>query len=326
MSVLAELLDPIIVKGLALKNRIVMPPMQTSLASPEGAVTDDLIGHYIRRSRDIGLIIVEHSYVSIEGKLSEKQLGVCEDKLISGLERLVGKVHSMGTPLVLQINHAGMKANTEITGVKPVGPSSDESTRELEVEEIEALPETYADAAERAMKAGFDGVEVHGAHGFLLNQFYSPITNRRGDKYGGTLENRIRLPLEVVERVKEKVGGRLLLYRLGSDDLDPHGIRIEDSKKFAKKLEEAGVDLIDVSGGMCGSRPEQLQDTQGYFIPQAQEIKKIVKIPVIGVGRIIDPEYADTLIKEGRVDLVAVGRKLLEDPNWVTKAIKILHG
>jgi len=319
-------LDPIIVKGLALKNRIVMPPMQTSLASPEGAVTDDLIGHYIRRSRDIGLIIVEHSYVSIEGKLSEKQLGVCEDKLISGLERLVGKVHSMGTPLVLQINHAGMKANTEITGVKPVGPSSDESTRELEVEEIEALPETYADAAERAMKAGFDGVEVHGAHGFLLNQFYSPITNRRGDKYGGTLENRIRLPLEVVERVKEKVGGRLLLYRLGSDDLDPHGIRIEDSKKFAKKLEEAGVDLIDVSGGMCGSRPEQLQDTQGYFIPQAQEIKKIVKIPVIGVGRIIDPEYADTLIKEGRVDLVAVGRKLLEDPNWVTKAIKILHG
>jgi len=326
VSVLAELLDPIIVKGLALKNRIVMPPMQTSLASPEGAVTDDLIGHYIRRSRDIGLIIVEHSYVSIEGKLSEKQLGVCEDKLISGLERLVGKVHSMGTPLVLQINHAGMKANTEITGVKPVGPSSDESTRELEVEEIEALPETYADAAERAMKAGFDGVEVHGAHGFLLNQFYSPITNRRGDKYGGTLENRIRLPLEVVERVKEKVGGRLLLYRLGSDDLDPHGIRIEDSKKFAKKLEEAGVDLIDVSGGMCGSRPEQLQDTQGYFIPQAQEIKKIVKIPVIGVGRIIDPEYADTLIKEGRVDLVAVGRKLLEDPNWVTKAIKILHG
>jgi 2,4-dienoyl-CoA reductase-like NADH-dependent reductase (Old Yellow Enzyme family) len=175
------------------------------------------------------------------------------------------------------------------------------------------------------MKAGFDGVEVHGAHGFLLNQFFSPLTNLRRDKYGGPLENRIRFPLEVVERVKEKVGGRLLLYRLGSDDLDPSGTGIEDSQKFAVKLEQAGVDIMDVSGGLCGSRPEQLQGGQGYFIPQAQQVRNVVEIPVIGVGGITEPEFGDRLIREGKVDLVAVGRKLLEDPDWAIKAIETLE-
>jgi len=208
--------------------------------------------------------------------------------------------------------------------MKPVAPSPDGSARELRIEKIEALVEAFAKAAERAMRAGFDGVEVHGAHGFLLNQFFSPLANRRRDKYGGSLENRMRFPLEVVERVKEKVGGRLLLYRLGSDDLDPAGIKIEDSKKFAVKLEQAGVDIIDVSGGLCGSRPAQFEDRQGYFIPQAQQIKKTVNIPVIGVGGITEPEYADTVIQEEKIDLVAVGRALLKDPDWATKAIKTL--
>jgi len=174
------------------------------------------------------------------------------------------------------------------------------------------------------MRAGFDGVEVHGAHGFLLNQFFSPITNRRRDKYGGSLENKMRFPLEVVERVKEKIGGRLLLYRLGSDDLDPAGTQIEDSQKFAVKLEEAGVDIMDVSGGLCSSRPAQLQDSQGYFIPQARQIKKVIDIPVIGVGGITEPEYANKLIHERQIDLVAVGRGLLNDPDWAMKAIKTL--
>ncbi|MDH5461422.1 MAG: tRNA-dihydrouridine synthase, partial [Candidatus Bathyarchaeota archaeon] len=176
----------------------------------------------------------------------------------------------------------------------------------------------------RAMKAGFDGVEVHGAHGFLLNQFFSPLANRRRDRYGGSLENRMKFPLQVVEKVKERIGGRLLLYRLGSDDLDPEGTKIEDSKKFAVKLEEAGVDIIDVSGGLCGSRPTQLQNRQGYFIPQAQQIKETVNVPVIGVGGITEPEYANSLIQRGRVDLVAVGRALLKDPDWAINAFKTL--
>jgi len=323
--VLAGLLDPLEVKGLTLKNRIVMPPMQTSLATAEGAVTDKLIEHYTRRSKALGLLIVEHSYVSPDGKVSEEQLGIHDDGLVLGLEKLSSSIHATGTPVVIQINHAGAIASSEIIGTEPVAPSPREEARELRTKEIEALTEAFAVAAERAMKAGFDGVEVHGAHGFVLNEFFSPLTNRRRDRYGGSLENRMRFPLEVVEGVKEKVGGRLLLYRLGSDDLDPKGTQIKDSKKFAVKLGEAGVDIIDVSGGLCGSRPAQLQNIQGYFIPQAQQIREVVNIPVIGVGGITEPEYANSLIQEGHVDLVAVGRALLEDPDWATNAIKTLE-
>ncbi len=322
---LVGLLDPLEVKGLTLKNRIVMPPMHTGLATTEGAVTDNLIEHYVRRSKALGLLIVEHSYVSLEGRLSEKQLGIYEDGLVLGLEKLSSSIHATGTPAVIQINHAGRSASMKITGTRPVAPSPSGYYRKLRADKIEALTEAFALAAERAMRAGFDGVEVHGAHGFLLNQFFSPLTNRRRDKYGGSLENRMRFPLEVVERVREKVGGRLLLYRLGSDDLDPAGTQIEDSQKFAVKLEEAGVDIMDVSGGLCGSRPEQLQNRQGYFIPQAQQIKKVIDIPVIGVGGITEPEYANKLIREGQVDLVAVGRGLLKDPDWAIKAIKTLE-
>jgi 2,4-dienoyl-CoA reductase-like NADH-dependent reductase (Old Yellow Enzyme family) len=134
----------------------------------------------------------------------------------------------------------------------------------------------------------------------------------------------MKFPLSVVKRVKEKVRGRLLLYRIGSDDLDPNGTRIEDSKRFAVQLQETGVDIIDVSGGLCGSRPEQLQNKQGFFITQAEKIKKTVNIPVIGVGGITEPEYANKIIQESRVDLVAVGRALLKDPKWAEKAIKRL--
>jgi len=319
---LVDLLDPLKVKGLTLKNRIVMPPMQTSLATVEGAVTDSLVEHYVRRSKALGLLIVEHCYVSREGRLSKNQLGIYNDNLVGGLEKLSSRIHATGTPVVIQINHAGRTTSMEITGMKPVAPSPSENARELRTEEIEALVDAFAIAAERAMRAGFDGVEIHGAHGFLLNQFFSPLANRRKDKYGGSLENRMRFPLEVVEKVKEKVGGRLLLYRLGSDDLDPAGVKIEDSKKFAVKLEEAGVDIIDVSGGLCGSRPAQLQGRQGYFIPQAQKIKKVVDTPIIGVGGITQPEYANKVIQEEKVDLVAVGRALLEDPDWATKITK----
>jgi 2,4-dienoyl-CoA reductase-like NADH-dependent reductase (Old Yellow Enzyme family) len=325
VSGVVGLLDPLELRGLRLKNRVVMPPMHTGLATGKGAVTSRLIEHYVRRSKALGLLIVEHSYVSLDGKLSKKQLGIYDDKLVKGLKKLSNSVHAVGTPVVVQINHAGSRTTIEVTGMQPVAPSSDESARELKINEIEALVDAFAMAAGRAMRAGFDGVEVHGAHGFLLNQFFSPLTNRRRDQYGGSLENRMRFPLEVVERVKEKVGRKLLLYRLGADDLNPAGTQIEDSQRFAVGLEEAGVDIIDVSGGLGGSRPEQLQSRQGYFVPQAQQIKKVVGVPVIGVGGIKEPQYADKLIREGRVDLVAVGRELLKDPDWALKAIETLE-
>jgi len=298
--------------------------MHTGLAATIGSVTDSLIKHYVQRARSIGLLIVEHANVSLDGKIDERQLGIYDDDMVEGLERLSSSIHSIGTPIVIQINHAGKSASKEITGSQPVAPSANGGARELQDREIETLVDTFGLAAERAIKAGFDGVEIHGAHGFLLNQFYSPLSNRRYDKYGGSLKNRMKFPLDVVERVKEKVGGRFLLYRLDSDDLDPKGTKIEDSQEMAMRLEEAGVDIIDVSGGLCGSRPTQLQDTPGYFVAQAEKIKEKVDIPVIGVGGITDPRYADKSIRKKKVDLVAIGRALMKDPEWAAKAIKIL--
>lgn len=318
------LLDPLRVKGLTFKNRVVMPPMQTGRATVEGAVTDRLIGFYVRRSAALGMLIVEHCYVSARGRLSLKQLGIYDDELIWGLQKLAGSVHAVGTPVVVQISHAGGVANRNVIGTEPAGPSATGKTRELTRSEIEGLVEEFVVAAERAIKAGFDGVELHGAHGFLLNQFFSPLLNKRGDEYGGSLENRMRFPLMVVERVRESVGGRLLLYRLGADDLAPNGTQVEDSAAFAVKLEQCGVDVVDVSGGMCGGEPKQLRRVKGYFVPQAYEVKKAVRIPVIGVGRITEAEYADRLVREGKVDLVAVGRALWRDPKWAEKAVEAL--
>ena len=298
--------------------------MQTGRASFEGAVTNKLVNFYVRRSSACGLPIVEHAYVSPTGKIGQKQLGIYSDSLIIGFEKLAKGLHEVGAPAVVQISHAGGVTNKKVIGTEPAGPSARPKTRMLEVSEIEAIAEDFALAAERAVRAGFDGVELHGAHGYLLNQFFSPLLNERKDDYGGTLEKRIKFPLLVVKKVCERLNGRLLLYRLGSDDLAPQGTHIEDSVFFAKKLELSGVDIIDVSGGMCGSEPKQLKHVKGYFVPQASEIKKAVSVPVIGVGGITDAVFADKLVSEGKVDLVAVGRAFWRDNRWAEKAIETI--
>ena len=312
-------------KNVTLKNRIVMAPMQSGRASFEGEVTSRLVSFYVRRVAYVGLPIVEHSYISRFGKIGPKQLGIYDDSLITGLEKLATSVHYVDAPAVIQITHAGGVANKKVIGAQPAGPSERGKTRGLEVSEMLAIAEEFASATERAVKAGFDGVELHGAHGYLLNQFFSPLINGRGDEFGGSLENRMRFPLLVVAKVRERLGGKLLLYRLGADDLAPNGTQIEDSVAFAVRLEQAGVDVIDVSGGMCGSEPKQLKHIIGYFVPQATRLKKAVKIPVIGVGGIRDAKFADSLVCEGKVDLVAVGRALWKDAKWAQKAIETLQ-
>ncbi len=299
--------------------------MQTGRANFEGAVTTKLINFYVRRAAALGLTIVEHAYVSPTGKIGPKQLGIHDDSLIGGLEKLAKALHEIDATAVIQISHAGAVTNKKVIGAEPAGPSPREKSRMIEISEIEALADDFALAAERAVKAGFDGVEVHGAHGYLLNQFYSPLFNKRDDKYGGSLDNRVRFPLLVVEKVHERLKGKLLLYRLGSDDLAPNGTHIEDSVIFAKKLEQSDVDIVDVSGGMCGSEPRQLRQIKGYFVPQAIEVKKAVMVPVIGVGGIREAELADRLVSEGKVDLVAVGRAFWRDYQWAEKAVETLR-
>ena len=321
---LVSLLDPLKIKGITLRNRIVMPPMQSGRASLQGEVTSRVINFYSRRSAWLGLPIVEHAYVSASGKIGPKQLGIYDDSLISGLEKLASAIHSVGAPAIVQISHAGGVANKKIIGTTPAGPSATGKTRMLEKSELPLIAKEYALAAERAVKSGFDGVELHGAHGYLLNQFFTPLLNKRDDEFGGSLENRMRFPLLVVEKVKRCLSGKVLLYRVGSDDLAPMGTKIEDAVEFALKLEASGVDILDVSGGMCGSEPKQLRQIQGYFVPQAQQIKKVVKVPVIGVGGIVEAEFADKLVREGCVDLVAVGRALWHDAEWAEKAVEKL--
>jgi 2,4-dienoyl-CoA reductase-like NADH-dependent reductase (Old Yellow Enzyme family) len=298
--------------------------MQTGRASFEGAVTNRLINFYVRRSAHLGLPIVEHSYVSPAGKIGPKQLAIDTDSAVCGFEKLANALHEVGAPAVVQISHAGGVTNKRVIGTEPAGPSPREKSRMLETSEIYALADDFALAAERAVKAGFDGVELHGAHGYLLNQFFSPLFNRRDDEFGGSLEKRMRFPLLVAEKVRRILGDRLLLYRLGSDDLAPMGTHIEDSIVFAKKLEASGVDIIDVSGGMCGSEPRQLRQIRGYFVPQAEAIKKAVNVPVIGVGGILEAEFADKLVREGKVDLVAVGRAFWSDNQWAENAVETL--
>ncbi|MDH5733086.1 MAG: NADH:flavin oxidoreductase [Candidatus Bathyarchaeota archaeon] len=326
-----RLFDLIKIGSLQLKNRIVMPPMATGLATTRGEVTEDLIKHYEKRARGLGLQIVEHSYVLKGGKLSPHQLGIHEDKLAAGLAKLAERIHSLGTPITIQINHAGRVTASDVCGQQPVGPSpiphssKHEVPREISRNEIEEMIEAFSSAARRAVEAGFDAVEVHGAHGFLLNQFLSPLSNKRKDEYGGSLENRMRFHSQIIARIKENIGKSFpLLYRLGADDMHPEGLTLQESKVFAQNLEKWGVHAIDVSGGIMGSRPAHLTGP-GYYVPLAEAIKSVVNVPVIGVGGIKTPEFADEVIGKNRADLVAVGRAMLADPKWALKAMEGLR-
>lgn len=325
-----HLFSPLQLGKVKLENRIVMPPMARELSTKDGKPTDELINHYRKVAQGIGLLIVEHAYVSHTGKLSKKQLGIHKDSLIEKLKLLTEAVHAHNVPVSIQLNHAGGVTYRQLIGEPPIAPSSpyfnESSPEEIPLDEIEAVQEKFADAAERAIKAGFDGVEIHGAHGFLLHQFVSPLTNYRADRYGReTLENRMRFPLEVVEKVKKRIDDALLLYRLGAKDYKANGLQIEESQTLAEKLEEKGVDMLDVTRGLSGVQLSEVEGKQGKYIPLAEKIKQAVDIPVIGEGELRDPQFADTVIRENRVDLVGVGKAMLENPRWAIEAKQLFQ-
>ena len=321
------LFDPIAVGPTWLRNRIVMPPMANNRATEDGRMTDWHVEHYGKRAAGLGLMIVEHSYVQPDGLVNRNQTGIHDDEMLEGLSRVVGAVHAAGAPIVIQLTHGGSQTTTNLIGKQPLGPSDvrvpggTEDPRPFTLEEIDQLVASFVAAARRAKAAGFDGVEVHGAHGYLLNQFLSPLTNKRTDEYGGSPEKRMALPLRVVREVKAAVGDRMVvLFRLGGDDGVEGGLTINDAVPIAQALVGAGVDLIDVSGGFQGSRPPKFHGKMGYFVPLATEVKKAVKVPVLVTGGISDPNYADELVRSRRTDLVGVGRAMLTDPLWAVKA------
>lgn len=312
--------------SMILRNRIVMPPVATGLATPRGEVTEELVRHYERRARWLGMVIVEHSYVDPLGKLSQRQLGIYDDSLIDGLRGLAARIKGVGAHAGIQINHAGLRADPALIGGEAFGPSASKGARELSTAEIENLVEAFAEAASRAVKSGFEVVEIHGAHGFLLNQFASPLTNRREDPYGGGLEDRMRFPLEVVKAVRRVVKPPIQLwYRLGADDRLDGGNRLEEGVRIGKMLAGEGVDVLDVSGGLCGSRPEGLRGP-GFFAYAAAAVKKATGLPVIAVGGIRTVAEAEEVLNRWGVDLVAVGRALLEFAEWGQRAYEAAEG
>ena len=324
---MSGLFDSIEIKGLSLKNRMVMPPMATGMATEDGEVTDRHIKHYTARARGgVGLIIIEHTYISKEGRLSKGQMGLYDDKLIPNLKRLVDAIHAEKTNVIIQLTHAGAKVSRIITGQQPSGPSNvilpngSEAPRSLTIPEIKTLVMKFGEAAYRAMEAGVDSVEIHGAHGFLLCEFLSPYSNKRHDKYGGDLAGRLLFSTEVIKEVKTKLGKNMpLFYRFGADDMLEGGLTRQEGKLAAQHLEKIGVDVMDISGGLGGDGQRTFTE-QGYFVPLAEGIKEVVKVPVIGVGNITEPEYADRIIREGKVDMVAVGRTLLSNPDFPKQA------
>ena len=341
---------PLKIKHLTLANRLVLPPMALDQATEHGEVTTKLLEHYLLRVQSnrgkssekktfrakVGMIIVEHAYVCASGRAHPCQLGIDQDRLIPRLRLLVEEVHNEGIPVGIQLSHAGARALNF-----PVGPSEiscpylvrygkdqesvlKELPRELSKEEIRQLVVTFAKAAQRARKAGFDFLEIHGAHGYLLNQFYSPLTNQRSDEYGGNLERRLKFPLEVIKAIKDEVGSAMpVFYRLGADDRSPGGNTVQDSIRIVPLLEKAGIDCLDLSGGISGY---PRKGPRGFFNYLAEAIKPITNIPVLVTGGITEIGMAEDLIRTGTADLVGIGRALLADPQWVAKAWQRLLG
>jgi 2,4-dienoyl-CoA reductase-like NADH-dependent reductase (Old Yellow Enzyme family)/thioredoxin reductase len=329
-----ELFKPGSIGKMELKNRIVMPPMVRNWATADGAITDRLLEHFAEVARGgVGFIIIEASYIEPRGKGFANEIGLYDDKLIPGLKKLVETVHDNGAKIAMQVYHAGRQTVSQVTGTQPVAPSpipcpvEQEMPRELTTKEVEELVEAYAEGARRAKDAGFDAVEIHGTHGYLINQFLSPYSNKRTDKYGGSLEGRMRFALEIVERTREKVGKAFpIIFRLSGDEYVEGGLSIEDTKVIAQRLEKTGVDALHVSAGVYESTIKKGVIIQPMALPRgclvhlAEGIKKVVRIPVITVGRINNPELAESILREKKADFIAMGRALLADPELPKKA------
>ncbi|NLX69734.1 MAG: NADH:flavin oxidoreductase [Clostridiales bacterium] len=323
---MAHLFSPIKIKNKEIKNRIVMPPMvYFGCAGDDGFVTEKHVRHYEARAKGgTGLIVVEAACVTRDGRLSSDQLGIWSDDHIKGLEQLVRVCHNYGATVLIQIHHAGLKTPRNVAEVA-FAPSqhsddTDRPVRELTIEEIKAIQNDFIKAAQRAQEAGFDGIEFHGAHGYLISQFASPITNRRTDQYGGSLENRMRFVVEIIQQLKDMVDEDFIIgYRMGGNEPT-----LENGIQIAKILEAAGVDLLHVSSGISSPDYPQPEVPEGFpensIVYCGTQIKSRVNIPVIVVNGIRTPQQAEYLIENNLADMVAVGRGLLVDPDWADKA------
>jgi NADPH2 dehydrogenase len=322
----AKLFSPYQIKGLTLKNRIVMAPMcMYSCDQEDGKVNNWHLTHYTSRAvGQVGLIIVEATAVTPQGRISSNDLGIWSDDHIEGLSKVTALVKEHGTAIGIQLAHAGRKAMIEGEIIAPSAIAFNEkmkTPKEMTVEEIRETIEAFKTGAERAKKAGFDVIEIHGAHGYLINEFLSPLTNQRTDEYGGSQENRYRFLSEIINAVKSVWDGPLFV-RVSAHDYHEDGLTSEDYISMARWMKDQGVDLIDVSSGAVVEA--RIPIYPGYQVRFSEEIKHGADIPTGAVGLITAGRHAEEILQNERADLVFLARELLRDPYWARTAAKEL--
>jgi NADPH2 dehydrogenase len=316
-----KIFEKIEIKNLKLKNRIVMPPMCMYTAEEDGFVTPWHVNHYTTRAvGGVGLIMVEATAVEPSGRISANDLGIWSEDHIEGLKKIVDSVHQNGGKIGIQLAHAGRKSDSlkdEIYGPSPIKFNDNyRLPKEMTVEDIKRVKNNFKEAAARAEKAGFDLIEIHGAHGYLINEFISPLTNKREDEYGGSLENRSRFLKEILEEVvqvwpKEKP----ITLRVSSLEYSEKANTSEDIADIINHVKESGVDIVNVSSG--GVIYTKINPYPGYQIEPARIIKEKTNLPVMAGGLVTDWQLAEEIIKNKRGDMVYMGRKLLRDPYFV---------
>ncbi|HSW41783.1 MAG TPA: FAD-dependent oxidoreductase [Patescibacteria group bacterium] len=324
------LFSPTKIGAMEVANRFVVPPMGTNLANPDGTISDQFIAYYEARAKGgWGLLIVEVTAIDPLGKAILNEPGIWADSFIPGWRRLTDTVHRHGAKIALQLHHAGRQTYAAIIGAPVVAPSPipcpvcNQQPHELTTKEVWELIEKFGDAAARAREAGFDAVQIHGAHGYLVAQFMSSYSNRRTDMFGGSLSNRMRFPVEVIKNIRQKCGGAYpIIFRYSADEMVPGGRTLPESRVVGRVVEEAGADALDISVGVYETMRHIIAPPavpMGFLLAAAAEIKQDVKIPVIAVGRIHDPLLAENALATGQADLVAMGRPSLADPQLPNK-------
>ncbi|MDD3654090.1 MAG: NADH:flavin oxidoreductase [Desulfotomaculaceae bacterium] len=316
------------IKGVVLKNRFVRSATYEGMATDDGAATPRLIETMSDLAKGgVGLIITGHAYVLEEGKAGPWQLGAHRDDLIPGLQDMTDAVHRCGGKIMMQLSHAGRFAFKHTPAVvSDQGEPGAPKAKEIDADGISRIVSAFASAARRAKESGFDGVQIHCAHGYLLNQFLSPAFNQRRDNYGGSIENRTRIHVEIIRAVREAVGEDYpVIIKLNGQDFIDNGLSIEDSLQAGEIMARAGIDAIELSGGLISGPmvPSRVgiknEEDEAYFQEQAREFKKRIDIPLILVGGIRSFQVAERLVESGTADYISLCRPLIREPNLINR-------
>ena len=331
-----KLFSPGRIGSLELPNRLVFAATSSELADKDGFVGDDLVEYYAERARGgTGLLVLEATYVEQEGKRLHHNAMLHDDCFIPGLRKVVQATHGEGAKIAIQLNHGGRESIPHVSGSIPLAPSPIPSQftgvgdavipKELSVVEIDRIVKRFAEAARRSRDAGFDAVELHGAHGYLIGEFLSPDANKREDAYGGSVQRRAYFCVRLIQAIKAKLGADYpVIVRMNGRDHVKHGLELDDAVEMAVMFEAAGADSISVSGGVHASRPYMvvpgMSVDRGCYVTYSDAIRRLVKVPVMVVGRINTPELAEQILDDGQADYICLSRALIADPYFPAKA------